>query len=68
VRALIYQYELTNADERDATGHWWKRHDRMLYAPILGTQIERPKVPDADAPDSGTEEPDASTEPASTAG
>jgi hypothetical protein len=65
VRALIYQYELTNADERDATGHWWKRHDRMLYAPILGTQIERPKVPDApdaDAPDSGTEEPDASTE------
>jgi hypothetical protein len=40
VRALIYQYELTNPRERDATGHWWKRHDRMLYAPILGAEIE----------------------------
>jgi hypothetical protein len=44
VRALIYQYELTDPAERDATGHWWKRRDRMLYAPILGAQIESPKA------------------------
>ena len=40
VRALIYQYELTNRSERDGTGRWWKRHDRALYAPILGVEIE----------------------------
>jgi hypothetical protein len=41
VRALIYQYELTNnRSERDGTGRWWKRRDRALYAPILGVEIE----------------------------
>jgi hypothetical protein len=40
VRALIYQYELTTPEERDATGHWWKRGERALYAPILGVPIE----------------------------
>ncbi len=43
VRAVIYRYELTDRDERQATGHWWKRHDRMLYAPILGVEIESAK-------------------------
>ena len=40
VRALIYRYELTDRGERDATGQWWKRRDRMLYAPILGVEVE----------------------------
>jgi len=40
VRALIYRYEFTDRDERKATGNWWKRRDRMLYAPILGVPIE----------------------------
>ncbi|MBW2547983.1 MAG: lipase maturation factor family protein [Deltaproteobacteria bacterium] len=52
VRALIYQYELTNAEERNATGQWWKRRDRMLYAPILGVEI---------ATDEATPEPSTST-------
>jgi hypothetical protein len=56
VRALIYQYELTNADERNATGQWWKRRDRMLYAPILGVEIEPPK-----ATNEATPEPPTST-------
>jgi hypothetical protein len=44
VRAVIYRYEFTDAEERDATGHWWKRSDRMLYAPILGVAIEAPST------------------------
>jgi len=40
VRAIIYRYELTNREERDTTGRWWKRRGRALYAPILGVQIE----------------------------
>ena len=39
VRAVIYRYELTDRDERKATGDWWKRGDRTLYAPILGREI-----------------------------
>jgi len=40
VRAVIYRYELSNRGEREASGHWWKRRDRLLYAPILGVPIE----------------------------
>lgn len=40
VRALIYQYRFTTPKERAATGNWWKRRDRALYAPILGVPIE----------------------------
>jgi hypothetical protein len=43
VRAVIYRYELSSRDEREATGQWWKRRDRMLYAPILGVEIEAAK-------------------------
>jgi hypothetical protein len=43
VRAVIYRYELTNRDERSGTAKWWKRRDRMLYAPILGVEIEPTK-------------------------
>lgn len=43
IRALIYRYEPTDLDEREASGRWWKRSDRALYAPILGVEIERPE-------------------------
>jgi len=58
MRALIYRYELTEPAERDASGDWWTRRDRMLYAPILGSQIEPPT---ADAA-----ERDPATKPTST--
>lgn len=44
VRAVIYRYELTDSNERKATGNWWKRGDRSLYAPILGVEIEPPST------------------------
>jgi hypothetical protein len=44
IRAIVYRYEFTAWDERKATGHWWKRRDRMLYAPILGVKIEPPST------------------------
>ncbi len=47
VRALIYRYEFTTYDEREATGQWWARRDRALYAPILGVKIKPPAAPDA---------------------
>jgi len=40
VRAVIYRYEFTDPEERHATGNWWKRSDRFLYAPILGVEVE----------------------------
>jgi predicted DCC family thiol-disulfide oxidoreductase YuxK len=36
VRAVVYDYRFTNADERRRTGAWWKRELRSLYAPVLG--------------------------------
>jgi hypothetical protein len=44
VRAIIHRYELTDREERDATGRWWKRRDRALYAPILGVEIEAASI------------------------
>jgi hypothetical protein len=35
VRALLYDYHFTTPDERRATGAWWKRELRGLYAPAL---------------------------------
>lgn len=40
MRAVIYRYEFTTGDEHKASGRWWKRRDRVLYAPILGAPIE----------------------------
>jgi len=36
VRAVLYDYRFTNAEERRRTGAWWKRELRGLYAPVLG--------------------------------
>jgi hypothetical protein len=44
IRAVIYRYEFTDQDERKATGNWWKRGDRALYAPILGVELEPPST------------------------
>ncbi len=38
IRALIYEYEFTSPDERRESGHWWKRGEPMLYAPVLAVQ------------------------------
>ncbi|RZV53725.1 MAG: lipase maturation factor family protein [Deltaproteobacteria bacterium] len=44
IRAVVYRYEFTDWDERKTTGHWWKRRDPALYAPILGVEIARPST------------------------
>jgi predicted DCC family thiol-disulfide oxidoreductase YuxK len=36
VRAVLYRYNFTNAEERRRTGAWWKRELRGLYAPVFG--------------------------------
>jgi len=38
IRALIYEYEFTSPDERRENGHWWRRGESMLYAPVLAAQ------------------------------
>jgi hypothetical protein len=38
IRALIYEYEFTSPEERRESGHWWKRDEPMLYAPVLAVQ------------------------------
>jgi hypothetical protein len=40
VRAILYRYRFATPEEREATGRWWERSDRRLYAPILGEPIE----------------------------
>ncbi|HET9236526.1 MAG TPA: lipase maturation factor family protein [Oligoflexus sp.] len=44
IRALLYEYEFTNAAERKARGHWWKRKTLGAYAPVMMR-----RDPDADA-------------------
>jgi predicted DCC family thiol-disulfide oxidoreductase YuxK len=38
VRALLYDYRFTDADERRTTGAWWRRRLLGLYCPV----VERP--------------------------
>jgi len=47
VRAVQWQYWFTSPEEKRATGAWWKREDRGLYAPELrrgsgGIELVRP--------------------------
>jgi len=44
IRAVVYQYEPTTWGERAESDDWWKRSDRALYAPILGTPIPPPST------------------------
>ncbi|HEX5138951.1 MAG TPA: lipase maturation factor family protein [Planctomycetota bacterium] len=34
IRATSYRYEFTTAEERRATGAWWKRTDERPYSPV----------------------------------
>ena len=36
VRAVVYEYGFTDADERRKTGHWWKREATGTYLPPVG--------------------------------
>jgi len=35
IRAVVYDYRFTDASTREATGTWWRRELRALYAPVL---------------------------------
>jgi predicted DCC family thiol-disulfide oxidoreductase YuxK len=41
VRAVLYDYDFTDAEERRRTGAWWKRELRGLYAPVIGGEGRR---------------------------
>jgi lipase maturation factor 1 len=36
VRAVLYDYSFTDAEERRRTGNWWKREEKGLYLPPVG--------------------------------
>jgi hypothetical protein len=36
VRAVVYDYSFTDAEERRKTGDWWKRQQKGLYLPPVG--------------------------------
>jgi len=36
VRAVLYDYTFTDAEERRRTGNWWKRDAKGLYLPTVG--------------------------------
>jgi lipase maturation factor 1 len=36
VRAVLYEYSFTDAEERRRTGNWWKRDAKGLYLPAVG--------------------------------
>ncbi|MEM9729582.1 MAG: lipase maturation factor family protein [Myxococcota bacterium] len=54
IRALVYEYSFTTADDRRETGAWWSRGEPKLYAPVLG---EPPPT------GGGAADPATSTEP-----
>ncbi len=35
IRAVVYEYQFTNFEERKTDGAWWKRELQGMYAPIL---------------------------------
>jgi hypothetical protein len=40
VRGVWYDYDFTNAEERRATGRWWRRELRGLYSPVMSLPQE----------------------------
>jgi lipase maturation factor len=44
VRAVRWQYWFTTPDEKRATGAWWKREERGLYAPELHSGVQGVEV------------------------
>ncbi|HTL29499.1 MAG TPA: lipase maturation factor family protein [Tepidisphaeraceae bacterium] len=43
VRAVLYDYHFTTAEERKQTGNWWKRELRGLYCPVISRDQLREK-------------------------
>jgi hypothetical protein len=41
LRAVLYEYRFTTAAERRATGNWWARGPKGLYAPVLSREMLR---------------------------
>lgn len=35
IRLSVYEYRFTSPEERQQTGHWWVRHFKGLYSPIV---------------------------------
>ena len=42
IRAVLYDYRFTNADERQRTGAWWRREETGLYLPVLSREMLGP--------------------------
>lgn len=36
LRVKVWHYQFTNPEEREKTGHWWKRTDLGLFTPLPG--------------------------------
>jgi hypothetical protein len=41
LRAVLYEYRFATAAERRATGAWWAREEKGLYAPVLSREMLR---------------------------
>ncbi|HVO96603.1 MAG TPA: lipase maturation factor family protein [Bryobacteraceae bacterium] len=39
VRAEVYDYSFTTAEERHRTGNWWKREAKGMYLPPVGLKV-----------------------------
>jgi hypothetical protein len=35
IRAVMYQYHMTDLATRRTTGDWWRRDNMRLYCPVL---------------------------------
>jgi lipase maturation factor 1 len=45
VRAMLYDYTFTDAEERRKTGNWWKREARGQYLPVVGLKSQTLNAP-----------------------
>ena len=45
VRALVYDYRFTSAEEKRRTGNWWKRELLGAYSPVFSSGPESPARP-----------------------
>jgi predicted DCC family thiol-disulfide oxidoreductase YuxK len=47
VRAMVYDYKFTSAEERQRTGAWWKRELKGTYFPPISLRSEQSEKPNA---------------------
>lgn len=57
VRAVLYDYRFTTADERRQTGDWWVRQFKGEYFPAIA--LKKNAAPNAEAPDLNSGPPGA---------